>query len=94
MLSELPHVVCFHVRNESLLQDLLRGKPKAAIYRRVVEQVLAVADAGVDLLVMTCSSTSPGQHRPAAVGPANPEDLAWRSAVGGYPGACRASGSR
>lgn len=59
MRSELPDVDCFHVLNESLLQDLLRGKPKAAVYRRVVEQVLATADAGADLLVMTCSSTSP-----------------------------------
>jgi len=57
--DELPDVDCFHVLNESLLQDLLRGKPQAAVYRRVAEQVLAAADAGADLLVMTCSSTSP-----------------------------------
>lgn len=59
MRGELPDVDCFHILDESLLQDLLRGKPKAAIYRRVVQQVLAAADAGADLIVMTCSSTSP-----------------------------------
>ncbi len=59
MRAELPDVDSFHVLNESLLQDLLRGKPKAAVYRRVVDQVLAAADAGADLIVMTCSSTSP-----------------------------------
>jgi Asp/Glu/hydantoin racemase len=59
MRGELPDVDCFHVLNESLLQDLLRGKPKEAVYRRVVQQVLAAADAGADLIVMTCSSTSP-----------------------------------
>lgn len=59
MRAELPEVDCFHVLDESLLQDLLRGKPLAAVYRRVAEQVLAAADAGADLLVMTCSSTSP-----------------------------------
>lgn len=59
MRDELPDVDCFHILDESLLQDLLRGKPKAAIYRRVVQQVLAAADAEADLIVMTCSSTSP-----------------------------------
>ena len=59
MRAELPDVDSFHVLNESLLQDLLRGKPKAAVYRRVVDQILAAADAGADLIVMTCSSTSP-----------------------------------
>lgn len=59
MREALPHVDCFHILNESLLQDLLRGEAKTAVYRRVVGQVLAAADAGADLIVMTCSSTSP-----------------------------------
>ncbi len=59
MRESLPDVDCFHVLNESLLQDLLRGEAKSAVYRRVVGQVLATADAGADLIVMTCSSTSP-----------------------------------
>lgn len=59
MRAELPDVDCFHVLNESLLQDLLRGMPKADVYRRITEQVILVADARPDLIVMTCSSTSP-----------------------------------
>jgi Asp/Glu/hydantoin racemase len=60
MRAELPDVDCFHILNESLLQDLLRGSEPASVYRRVVEQVLLAADAQADLIVMTCSSTSPG----------------------------------
>jgi Asp/Glu/hydantoin racemase len=59
MRAELPEIDCFHSLNESLLQDLLRGVSKAAVYRRVVEQIGLVADAGADLIVVTCSSTSP-----------------------------------
>lgn len=59
MRGELPDVDCFHVLDESLLQDLLRGRPRQAVYCRVVQQILAAADAGADLIVMTCSSTSP-----------------------------------
>lgn len=59
MAEELPAVRTRHVLNESLLQDLLAGVPVAKVYRRVVEQILIAADAGADLIVMTCSSTSP-----------------------------------
>ncbi|MCA4131791.1 aspartate/glutamate racemase family protein [Arthrobacter sp. M4] len=59
MAEELPAVKTRHVLNESLLQDLLAGVPTTMVYRRVVEQVLIAADAGADLIVMTCSSTSP-----------------------------------
>ena len=59
MRDELPEVDSFHVLDESLLQDLLRGRPRQDVYRRVVRQVLAAAEAGADLIVMTCSSTSP-----------------------------------
>lgn len=59
MRNALPDVDCFHILNESLLQDLLRGEARTAVYRRVVDQVLAAADAGADLIVTTCSSTSP-----------------------------------
>lgn len=57
--AQMPGVDCFHVLNESLLQDLLRGAPQAPVYRRVAEQILLAADAQTDLIVMTCSSTSP-----------------------------------
>jgi Asp/Glu/hydantoin racemase len=59
MHRELPGVDCFHILNESLLQDLLRGVPTAMVYRRVVEQIALAADSGADLIVVTCSSTSP-----------------------------------
>jgi Asp/Glu/hydantoin racemase len=57
--AELAGTDCFHIVNESLLQDLLRGAPKPAVYRRVVGQILLAADAGADLIAVTCSSTSP-----------------------------------
>lgn len=59
MHTDLPEVDQFHALNESLLQDLLRGQDPAQVYRRVVSQILLVADAGVDQIVVTCSSTSP-----------------------------------
>ena len=59
MAAAHPHVESFHVLNETLLQDLLRGEERPAVYRRVVAQVLLAVDAGASLVVMTCSSTSP-----------------------------------
>jgi len=56
---KLPHLQQFHVLNESLLQDLLQGCDKAIVYRRVVAQILLAVDAGADMVVATCSSTSP-----------------------------------
>lgn len=57
--AEIPTADCFHILNESLLQDLLRGTPQPLAYRRVVEQILLAAQALPDLIVVTCSSTSP-----------------------------------
>jgi Asp/Glu/hydantoin racemase len=59
MRAELPALDSFHVLNESLLQDLLRGAPLPLVYRRVVDQIVLAADAHADLIVVTCSSTSP-----------------------------------
>jgi len=59
MKEQLPAIDCFHILNESLLQDLLRGAEKTDVYRRCVEQILLAADAGAELIVVTCSSTSP-----------------------------------
>ncbi|WER47039.1 aspartate/glutamate racemase family protein [Cupriavidus sp. WKF15] len=59
MRAQLPDIDCFHILNESLLQDLLRGSEPTLIHRRVVSQVHLAIDAGADLVVMTCSSTSP-----------------------------------
>jgi hypothetical protein len=60
MLRErLPAIDSFHMRDESLLQDLLRHGPSPAITRRVVTFATLAADAGADLILFTCSSTSP-----------------------------------
>jgi Asp/Glu/hydantoin racemase len=57
--AEIPAADSFHILNESLLQDLLRGAPQPLVYRRVVDQIVLAADAQPDLIVVTCSSTSP-----------------------------------
>jgi hypothetical protein len=59
MRAEIPAADCFHILNESLLQDLLRGAPQPLVYRRVVDQIVLAAEARPDLIVVTCSSTSP-----------------------------------
>ncbi len=57
--QRLPEADCFHILNESLLQDLLRGQPQPLVYRRITRQILLAAETGADLIVVTCSSTSP-----------------------------------
>ncbi len=57
--AELPQADCFHMLDESVLQDLLRSGPSAGITRRVAGLATLAADAGADLIVFTCSSTSP-----------------------------------
>jgi Asp/Glu/hydantoin racemase len=57
--AELPDTRCFHMLDESVLQDLLKGGPSPSITRRIVGLATLAADAGADLIVFTCSSTSP-----------------------------------
>lgn len=57
--AELPGTRCFHLLDESVLQDLMRDGPSPGITRRVVTLATLAADAGADLIVFTCSSTSP-----------------------------------
>lgn len=57
--QELPGTRCFHMLDESVLQDLMRDGPSPGITRRVVGLAALAADAGADLIVFTCSSTSP-----------------------------------
>jgi len=57
--EHLPGVDAFHMLDESLLQDLLRHGASPAITRRVVAFATLAADAGADLILFTCSSTSP-----------------------------------
>jgi Asp/Glu/hydantoin racemase len=55
----LPDADPFHMLDESLLQDLLRQRPVEGITRRLVTLVGLAVDAGAELVVFTCSSTSP-----------------------------------
>ncbi|MBM3525716.1 MAG: aspartate/glutamate racemase family protein, partial [Alphaproteobacteria bacterium] len=48
-----------HLLDESLLRDLMRDGPSPEITRRVVGFAQQAADAGAELIVFTCSSTSP-----------------------------------
>ncbi len=58
--QNLPDLETFHVVDESLLQDLLReGKLTPRITRRIAAQAVLASDAGADLILFTCSSTSP-----------------------------------
>ena len=57
--AELPGTDCVHMLDESVLQDLMRHGPSASITRRVAGLAMLAADAGADLIVFTCSSTSP-----------------------------------
>jgi Asp/Glu/hydantoin racemase len=50
----------FHMVDESLLQDVMRHGPGPGITRRIVSFAERAEDAGADLIVFTCSSTSPG----------------------------------
>ena len=54
-----PALDSFHMLDESLLQDLLRGGTTEAIVPRVATLAGAARDAGADVILFTCSSTSP-----------------------------------
>jgi Asp/Glu/hydantoin racemase len=58
--QNLPDLESFHVVDESLLQDLLReGKLTVSLVRRLAAQAVLAREAGGDLILFTCSSTSP-----------------------------------
>jgi Asp/Glu/hydantoin racemase len=57
--AELPQADCFHMLDESVLQDLMRHGPSEGITRRIAGLATLAADAGAELIVFTCSSTSP-----------------------------------
>jgi Asp/Glu/hydantoin racemase len=57
--AELPNINAFHMLDESLLQDLMRQQPVEGITRRLVTFVGLAVEAGAELVVFTCSSTSP-----------------------------------
>lgn len=57
--AELPKSDCFHMLDESVLQDLMRHGPSASITRRICALAEIAESAGAELIVFTCSSTSP-----------------------------------
>jgi Asp/Glu/hydantoin racemase len=60
MLREAtPDLETIHLLDESLLRDLMKHGPRPEIVRRVGAFATLAADAGADLIVFTCSSTSP-----------------------------------
>lgn len=53
-------VEVLHVLDETLLRDLLADRPRHAVFARLTDQIRLAEQAGADLVVVTCSSTSPG----------------------------------
>lgn len=57
--TSYPDLDTFHVLDESLLQDLIRGGETPGLVSRVVGQALLAEKAGATAILFTCSSTSP-----------------------------------
>jgi Asp/Glu/hydantoin racemase len=58
--ENLPNIENFHVVDESIIQELLKvGHLTPKIVRRIATHVMLANDAGADLILFTCSSTSP-----------------------------------
>ena len=60
LAERFPNLDSFHVVDESLLKDLLAaGGLTPGIVRRVTAQAQLAQEAGADMILFTCSSTSP-----------------------------------
>lgn len=60
LADRFPELSSFHMVDESLLQDLLRnGALTPGIVRRIAFQAALAREAGAELILFTCSSTSP-----------------------------------
>jgi Asp/Glu/hydantoin racemase len=58
--QHLPDVDIFHMVDEAILKELMaHGHLTPSATRRIVAQSCLAEDAGADLIVFTCSSTSP-----------------------------------
>lgn len=58
--QHFPDLDAFHVLNEGLLQELLRGRDPEQVFGALADQLILLQDLGTDLIMCTCSSTSPG----------------------------------
>ncbi len=60
MAESLPDVRAFHIVDESLINDVLEsGGLTSSIIRRLSAHVVVAREGGADLIMVTCSSTSP-----------------------------------
>ncbi|ABK19251.1 aspartate/glutamate racemase family protein [Syntrophobacter fumaroxidans] len=58
--ENLSGVACFHVVDEGILREVFRdGVLAPKVLRRILEHSVLAAQAGAELIVFTCSSTSP-----------------------------------
>lgn len=61
MAELFPDVRSFHIVDESLIHDVLEsGELTSSIIRRLSAHVVLAREGGADLIMVTCSSTSPG----------------------------------
>ena len=75
--EKLPGVDTFNISDDSLIKDVIRkGTLTPETARRVVEHVCSAAEAGADMILVTCSS-----HRSCGRGGGQP-DVGPRSARG------------
>jgi Asp/Glu/hydantoin racemase len=58
--ENLPNTENYHVVDESIIQELLKaGHLTPKVVRRIATHIMSANDAGADLILFTCSSTSP-----------------------------------
>ncbi len=58
--ENLPGVGCFHVVDDGILKEVFRdGVLAPKVLRRILQQAVLAGEAGAELIVFTCSSTSP-----------------------------------
>ena len=58
--EHLPVVSCFHMVDDGILKEVFKdGVSAPRVLRRILQQVVLAGEAGADLVVFTCSSTSP-----------------------------------
>ena len=58
--QHLPMVSCFHMVDDGILKEVFKdGVSAPRVLRRILQQVVLAGEAGAELVVFTCSSTSP-----------------------------------
>ncbi|MCE5333825.1 MAG: aspartate/glutamate racemase family protein [Desulfobacteraceae bacterium] len=58
--EHLPTASCFHMVDDGILKEVFRyGVTAPGVLRRILQQCVLATEAGAELIVFTCSSTSP-----------------------------------